>query len=366
MRVFPIIKCAGIACNLRCEYCYYRYLDQAVRPESTMSDEVLEQLIGQLLEINPGTCEFLWHGGEPLIAGMGFFEKVLRLQTQYNRVGTCIVNSVQTNGVLLDQKWARFLKDNKFKVGVSLDGPAHIHDHHRKAVGGRGSFDAVMRSIQACREEGVAPGIIAVVTAYSVQFPEELYRFFVDHGLKKFSLNPVFETDREGGFCTFSVGDKEFADFSEAILRLWLQDDDPAIDIRQFVEPLMGMLGGTISACIYSGECSKLLDFFPNGEVRPCHSVHGRSEVLGNILRHHLTDILSRERYLRFARFTKKLPHDCLQCRWLPICHGGCTDHRNVVVNGQTREQYFYCGSRKRVFEILEGCIGSAPIAESR
>ncbi len=353
VKVYPVIKCVDIACNLRCEYCFYRYLDQQVKSESIMTDEMLTALIKQLLEVNPTTCEFLWHGGEPLIAGISFFERVVELQSRLNWNGARMVNSIQTNGALLDDRWASFLKIQGFKVGISIDGPEHIHDHHRANVGGGGSFKTVMRGIERCRKEGIDAGAIAVVTAYSSQFSDEMYDFFLHSGFRKLSLNPAFETDQDGKLCEFSVSDEQFGVFSERLLRRWLEDDDPGFEIRQFTEPLRGMLGGSSSACVFAGNCKMFLDIHPNGDVRPCHSIRGEAPVFGNLRQHRIAEILTRENYQQFVAHAERLPADCLSCRWLPICHGGCTDHRNAMIDGKMQEKYVYCGSRKRTFTML-------------
>jgi uncharacterized protein len=358
MRVYPIIKCTDIACNLKCEYCFYRDLDQTVKPQSIMSQEVLERLTEQLLEINPQKCEFLWHGGEPLLAGLDFFKTAIELQHRAQKnTESQIKNSIQTNGVLINQEWAEFFKKHGFTVGISIDGSSHMHDRYRTKAGGNGSFKAVMRGIQTCRNEGVQIGAIAAVTSYNAQFPDELYHFFVDNGLKKFSLNPVFETDRADQLCDFSVSNESLTDFLSRILELWLQNDDPEIEIRQFTEPLVGMLGGQIKSCIYSGLCRIFLDIHPNGNVQPCHSIRGEVKVLGNIVTHHLRDIITSERYEQFSTITLKLPTDCFDCRWFSVCHGGCTDHRNVLVDGKLYEKYIHCDSRKRIFEILDQVV---------
>jgi len=135
MWVFPIIKCTDVACNLKCTYCFYRYMDQSVKATSIMSEAVLERLTRELLEVNKTRCEFLWHGGEPLLAGIKFFRKAIEFQRQYNSHGAVISNSIQTNGTLINEELADFFNEHKFKVGISLDGPEHIHNYHRKNVG---------------------------------------------------------------------------------------------------------------------------------------------------------------------------------------------------------------------------------------
>lgn len=354
MWVYPIIKCTDVACNLRCDYCFYRHMNQRVKPESIMSEKILNKLIRDVLEINLKRCEFLWHGGEPLLAGINFFRNAIEFQRRHNCRGAVITNSIQTNGIFIDKEMADFFKEHKFRVGISLDGPDYIHNHHRKSIDERGSFDAVMRGVKLCQAKNIPVSVVAAITAHSAQFPKEIYEFFLSLEIKEFSFNPVFDFDQNGRLCEFSIQDGKFADFMEKILSLWFEDDNPEINIRQLSEPLNRMLGGDVSSCIYSGQCSHFLDIYPNGDVKPCHSFLGESMRLGNILEMPLLEIIDSDQYRQFQKYIKHFPQECLSCQYFSICRGGCTDHRNIVIDGKRREKYIYCGSRKRIFSLLE------------
>lgn len=354
MRVFPIIKCAGVSCNIRCDYCFYRNMGQDAVPDKVMGEKVLEELIKQLFEVNPGVCNFLWHGGEPLLAGRKFFELVLKLQGKHKTDSSKIVNSIQTNGVLLNKDWAGFFKVSNFRIGVSIDGPEHVHNRYRKKVNGAGSFKDTKRGIEYCQEAGLDIGAIVAVTSYSAQFPVEIYRFLVNNGIKKIAFNPVFEVNSQGRVCDFSASDSAFSAFLEKILCIWLEEDDPTVEIRQFIDPMRSMLGGNISTCIYSGLCEQFLDIYPNGNVKSCHSRNDEAGILGNFLSERLVDILRGERYRQLSSSVKKLPSSCSSCRWFSACHGGCPDYRDLSVDGTIGDEYLYCGSRKTIFNILE------------
>ncbi len=350
----PIIKCVDTACNLRCKYCSYRYIDQSIKAVRIMSEKVLERFIVEYLGIKQESHNFLWHGGEPLLAGLTFFEKAVRLQKKHNPEGIPVNNSIQTNGVLLTKEFVDFSKEHKFHIGLSLDGPEHIHNYYRKNNNGRGSFSRVMNGVKLCQEKGTPVSVIAVITDYSVQFPKEIYQFFLSEGIKSFALNPVFELDRVGRVCGFSVKDRDFSEFLAIILGLWLEDDDPEVFIRQFSEPLRAMLGGKTSTCIYSGQCSSFCDVFPNGDIKSCHNLLGESFSFGNFMEQPLKEIVAGENYGKFAKQVSRLSQECLRCRWLSICNGGCADQKKLMVDERFHEKYMYCGSRKRVFGLLE------------
>lgn len=353
MWIFPIIKCVDTACNLRCDYCFYRYIDQGIKPTSMMSDDILEKIVIELLNLNQDKCTFLWHGGEPLLSGINFFKKVIKFQRKHGHRNVVIKNNIQTNGTLINEEFVKFFKKNNFKVGISLDGPEHIHDYYRKDARGYGSFDKIVKNIRLCQKEGISISVVAAVTDYSVKFPDEIYNFFLSFGIKRFALNPVFELNKEGSICNFSVKDKNFAKFLEKIFNLWIRDDDPEINIRQLTEPFLGILGGKSSACIYSGECSRFLDIYPNGDVKQCHSFIGESACLGNILEKSFSEIIDGNSYHKFSQRVQIFSQECLECRWFSICHGGCADYRNLKGTKED-SKYIYCGSRKRIFGLLE------------
>lgn len=350
----PIIKCVDTACNLRCQYCTYRYVEQSVNRVPVMSGEVLERFTAGFMSIKQPRHDFLWHGGEPLLAGIGFFEKAVKLQKRHNSDNLPVSNSVQTNGTLLTWEVAEFFKEHGFRVGISLDGPEHVHNRYRTNGRGNGSFSRVMRGVKLCQAAGVPVSAIAVITDYGARFPEEIYRFFLSEGIKRFALNPVFELDQTGKVCDFSVSDGDFGRFLSTMMELWLEDDDPDVFIRQFSEPLSALLGEKVSTCIYSGQCAGFLDVYPNGDVKSCHNLLGESFVLGNFMAQPLREILSGDRYEKFAKQISHLSQTCLRCRWLKLCNGGCADQRNLVIDERFHDKYVYCNSRKKIFSLLK------------
>lgn len=172
-----IVKPVGAACNLNCTYCYYRHKAAAGEP---IADELLEAFIAQYLEqqeLSP--VRFNWHGGEPTLLGLDFFARVVELQRKYAR-GKEITNELQTNGTLLDDAWCAFLKEHDFVVGLSIDGPKHLHDAYRRGDGDTPSFDRTMRGARLLQRHAVPFNTLTVVHARNARHPEEVYRFLVD------------------------------------------------------------------------------------------------------------------------------------------------------------------------------------------
>ncbi|HET6450135.1 MAG TPA: radical SAM protein, partial [Spirochaetia bacterium] len=121
-------KPAGPGCNLRCAYCYYlRKASMFAGGPWRMPEDLLERYIVQRLEGSPGpVTHFEWHGGEPTLLGLDYFRLIVRIQKAHRPPGRAIMNGIQTNGALLDERWAGFLDEERFSVGLSMDGPADL------------------------------------------------------------------------------------------------------------------------------------------------------------------------------------------------------------------------------------------------
>jgi uncharacterized Fe-S cluster-containing radical SAM superfamily protein len=187
-------KPVGPACNLACSYCYY--LDSArlyERPHRfRMSDAILERYVRQFIEASPGPLvHFVWHGGEPTLAGLGFYRRAVELQRRYLPDGWKCWNNLQTNGTLLDDAWCAFLAEEGFEVGVSLDGPEVLHDSHRRDSLGRGSHARAMAGLRRLLDHGVEPDLLCTVTAATAAEPLTVYRYLRDLGPSLLQFLPV-------------------------------------------------------------------------------------------------------------------------------------------------------------------------------
>lgn len=177
-----VIKPIGSLCNLDCAYCYYLHKKDLL-PETAgrrIADDLFEEFIRQYLaEQDVEEVIFTWHGGEPTLAGLDFYRRVIELQEKYAD-GKRIKNDLQTNGVLLDDAWCEFLKEHDFLVGLSIDGPKHLHDCFRRTKGGQPTFDQVYGAAGRLREHGVPFNAVTVIHAKNVRHPAEMYHFFTE------------------------------------------------------------------------------------------------------------------------------------------------------------------------------------------
>ncbi len=347
----PIIKVVGDFCNLRCAYCFYNTLDQ--QTPHVMSEEMLESFVRQYLELFDGNVQFIWHGGEPLLAGLRFFEKIVEFQSKHRSADHRISNVVQTNATLVTDEWARFFSNNKFGVGVSIDGDKISHDRFRTRCGGQGSFDLVMRGIAKLREFGVEPGFIHTVTASSLESVEQDFAFFAD-GLKakSWGLNDYLDViNLNKRMLNQTLGNAELTAYMKKYVDLWLSADRADLRVRDIENFLAGISGRCASNCAFNGTCSSYFTVEYDGRVYPCDRLSNRSELLyGDIGDQTLAEVLNGQKRMEFADAVNQLHPDCAQCEWQKACHNGCSHHRKGGLSGK----FYFCETRKQIFAHLK------------
>ena len=243
-------KPVGSRCNMRCAYCYYldkgKYSEN--KKQTRMSFDLLEKLIRQTVAASPGpVVSFTWHGGEPTLAGLDFYRKALELEKKYLPKGWEAWNNLQTNGLLLNEGWCRFLKENRFDVGLSIDGSMEVHDLNRRLPNGAGTFERVSASIRRLRETGVEPDLLCTVNEVSQEKPLEVYRALRDTGCIWVQFIPVVIRDARGGAAPGSVTPEGYGRFLTAVFDEWVRHDLGVLDVQLFAEMARIMAGGQAS-----------------------------------------------------------------------------------------------------------------------
>jgi uncharacterized protein len=227
-----LVKPAGPDCNLDCDYCFYTDKSQMFAgPKTRMSETVLETIIKQLMAQPVPQISIGWQAGEPTLIGVPFYRKAQDLMRRYGR-GQAVANGLQTNGVLIDKQWARLFRDYYFLIGLSLDGPEHVHDHYRTDRNGRGSWQNAMDAAHLLQDSGVEVNALTVVNDHSVRFPEKIYAFHKSHGLDFMQFIPCVETAASGaGVESFSVDAAGYGSFLCRLFVLWLADFSDGVPI---------------------------------------------------------------------------------------------------------------------------------------
>ncbi len=349
-----LVKPAGPDCNMACTYCFYLKKSQlfSERKIHRMSDEILEVMIRQMMEQGESNVSFGWQGGEPTIMGLPFFEKAVYLQEKYGH-GKTVGNGLQTNGILLDKNWAKFLKRYNFLVGLSLDGPEHVHNRYRRLKSGKGSWEKVHDRAKMLLDTGVEVNALTVVNDYSVQFPEEIYEFHKNLGLTYMQFIPCVETDPAdpNRAAPFSVSAEKFGEFLIRIFDMWLADfkfGAPSTSVRFFDSVFFIYVGLEPPECTLRETCGIYVVVEHNGDVYSCDFFVEPRWKLGNVMENRLIDLLNSPKQNEFGRLKADVPYQCKRCRWLPFCRGGCTKDR--IKDPRDKRLNHFCESYKMFF----------------
>ena len=335
-----MLKPAGSLCNLGCAYCYY--LDKADiygGHEPRMSEEMLETVIREYIAANDvPEVTFNWHGGEPLVLGLDFYRKAMELERKYAD-GKTVFNTLQTNGTLLTPEWADFLRENRFLVGISIDGPRDVHDKYRKDKGGAPTFDKVLKGLTLLREHGVEFNTMSTVNNVSEGRGLEVYRFLQSIGSRYMQFMPVVEhvKDRrivppstEGArLAPWSVSSMGFGRFMVDIFDYWVRNDVGRYYVGLFDATLANWCGVMPGTCAYDRTCGGNSVIEHNGDLYPCdHFVYPQYR-LGNVAETPIRTMMESSRQVRFGIDKRNsLPVKCFQCKYLSLCNGECPKHR--------------------------------------
>jgi len=359
-----LVKPAGPVCNLDCKYCFFLSKDK-LYPGSRfrMDEDLLDNYIRQLMEASRGPeVTVSWQGGEPMLMGLDFFRLSLEIERKYSRPGIKILNTIQTNGTLIDDDWAAFFKSHRFLVGISIDGPRALHDCYRVDKGGSPTFDRVMRGLNFLQEHGVEWNILAAVHSKNADHPLEVYRFFRDECNAGFiQFIPIVERMSKPGVTSGgkvsdrSVKPGQFGKFMVAVFEEWVRHDVGTVYVQMFDAALANWHGVPSGLCVSSATCGTALVMEHNGDVYCCdHFVEPRYR-LGNISDIHLSKLAASERQLKFGRNKLDgLPSCCRHCEVLFACHGGCPKDRfHPAPDGQPGMNYL-CAGYKMFFKHID------------
>jgi uncharacterized protein len=349
-----LIKPVSGSCNMRCKYCFYRDISdkRSVENFGRMSDETLETLVKKTLETCEEGCSFAFQGGEPTLAGLDFFKKLVAFVNKYNTKGVKVSYALQTNGLDLGDDWAEFFRNENFLIGVSLDGDKKLHEASRVDVKGKGTFSRIMNTIERFNKYGVDYNILCVLTSYVARHPEKIYRFFKNNGFKYIQFIPCLDPlGEERGTNFYSLTPKRFESFFKRIFDLWYADCKmhQGISIRHFDNWLGLLLGYPPENCAMSGRCATYFVVEANGSVYPCDFYVTDEWELGNIQTDSFEDMAKSERSKSFIAGSGALSEECAQCRHYYLCRGGC--RRDRVESGDSKTINYYCEAYKSFFD---------------
>ena len=348
-----LIKPSGSDCNVDCRYCFYKCRPAEIgRGRQRMSEEVLEKLVRDYMQLRFPLAGFAWQGGEPTLMGLDFYRKAVDLQKKYGFAGQEVGNSLQTNAILLDEKWCSFLHQSRFLVGVSIDGPKEMHDYYRLDHSGAGTFGRVMRAIENCREHKVEFNTLTLLNDVNVKRPDEVFDFLVGLGVKFLQFIPCVELDAATGRVTdFSITPEQYAEFQCRLFDRWVEYGPGKLSIRDFDSILSYYVAGRQTICTFDKQCSQYIVIEHAGDAYPCDFFVQPNWRLGSILQTPIEKLAAGALKRKFARNKKNLCNKCLVCRHLAICRGGCMKDRVSFDRDDFRRESYYCEAYKRFFD---------------
>ncbi len=384
-----MIKPVGAICNLDCSYCYYLHKEHLLGSASKfqISDDILETHIRQYIEgQNRDEVVFSWQGGEPTLLGLSFFEKVIALQRKYKKPGQRIENDLQTNGTLLDDEWCAFLKQHRFLVGLSIDGPKELHDQYRVAKDGKPTFDKVFSAARMLHRHRVSFNALCVINRVNAKRPLDVYRFLRNEiparvlqfipcvQTKDFETtspqnwdpqampvqdSPAAHPGRSDSVVTdWSVDPDDWGYFLCKVWDYWYQRDYGKVFVNQFENAVAVWMGKDSQMCVYHLICGKGLALEHDGNLYSCDHYVYPEYRLGNITQTSSSRLAfsARQKQFGFNKF-HSLPQQCRDCKYLFACYGECPKNRCIRTRDGEPGLNYLCSGLYRFWEYIDNDV---------
>ncbi len=327
-----LIKPASSLCNLRCKYCFYADVaaNRELNSYGVMSPETEERLIRAALEEAGAdrTVSFAFQGGEPTLAGLAYFQTFVEIVRRISGANPPVSYSIQTNGMAIDDEWAAFFRENRFLVGLSVDGGIDLHDLHRVDAEGKGTWKRVTKAFRCLQENRVETNLLCVVTRACARKPVSAYNALKKLGAQYLQFIPCLDPlEAERGSLPFSLLPEDYGKFLCALFDAWYDDWKAGryVSVRLFddyVHLLMGIPAGT---CATTGQCGNCFVAESDGGLYPCDFFVLDKWRLGSVNEGcALGEIASCERERKFLAESAEKPGECAPCRWRRLCNGGC------------------------------------------
>ncbi|MGE4488620.1 MAG: anaerobic sulfatase maturase [Kiritimatiellales bacterium] len=372
-------KPAGPDCNLACKYCFYLEKEVLFKEQKIhrMSEEVLETYVKQYCESqNTPEILFAWQGGEPTLMGVDFFKKAVELQRKYS-AGRPVQNAFQTNGTLLDNEWCKFLAKEKFLIGLSIDGPRHIHDKFRVYRGGQPTFDRVMKSLKLMKSHRVDFNTLTCVTRQNAQYALEIYDFLKGTGSTFLQFIPIIERkpddesaklglklalppdlladDNDDRVMPWTVQPEQYGQFLVDIFDEWVRNDVGSVFVQIFDVMLNAWMDMPPPLCVFAERCGDAMIIEHNGDLYSCDHFVYPDFRLGNILDTNMADLAASDQQRQFGNDKfDKLPQYCRKCDVFFACHGECPKHRFITTPDGEPGLNWLCAGYKQFMHHID------------
>ncbi len=362
-----LVKPASGLCNMRCRYCFYADVmaKSRVPHREMMSDETLETLVSSALREADGEVTFAFQGGEPTLRGKDFFYRYLELVRKYNQKGLKVNNTLQTNGYLIDEDWARILSEGKFLVGLSVDGTKTIHDKFRPDQEGKGTFDRVMKAAETLKKHDVDVNALCVVNNVVAKNGAKVINSLINLGFDYIQFIPCLDGFGEKKNRDFSLEPQFYARFLKETFDVYYDRfmRGKPVSVRTFDNYAGILMGYPPESCGMSGVCACYFTVEGDGSVYPCDFYVIDRYVLGKTGKNTFEEMAASDAAKTFIAESKTVDPECLSCRWRALCRGGCRRNRQTEIGGNLKLNE-YCSAFKEFFayayERLQFMVNSA------
>ncbi len=370
-------KPSGSVCNIDCDYCFYLEKEKLYPDRQKnwrMNDETLAIYIQNYINAQNGDhVQFSWQGGEPTLLGIEFYKKAVQLCNQYG-AGKTITHAFQTNGILINDDWCHFFKENSFLIGVSIDGPQEFHDAYRTSTSGKGTHAKVVSAIELLKKHGVEFNTLTVVNDINVKHPLKVYHYLKSIGSSFIQFIPLVEremsdknsndtwlvnpAEEKGKVTRWSVKPEEYGTFLNQIFDNWIRKDIGKIFVQQFDVTLATWTGQLSPICVFSPRCGHAFALEANGDLFQCDHYVYPEYKLGNIHSKSIQEMNNSKEAIEFGiNKSRQLNEKCQSCRYRFACHGGCPKHRFVAGPSGKIDHNYLCDGYYSFFEHSQNAM---------
>ncbi|HKL43373.1 MAG TPA: anaerobic sulfatase maturase [Clostridia bacterium] len=351
-----LIKPASGRCNMKCTYCFYcdEITKRKVKDRGLMTKKTAEQIIKKTLDFSQGgLITYAFQGGEPTLRGLDFYKYFTKKVKELNHKRSKINYAIQTNGILIDEKWAKFFYNEKFLIGLSLDGTKNLNNINRIDLNDKGTFKRIIKASEVLKEYNVSFNVVTVVNSINVRKIIKIYNFYKKKGFNYMQFIPCLEPLGEKfGDSKYALSSKEYGKFLIKLFNVWYRDvkDGNYVSIRYFDNLLSMYLGKEPESCDMRGVCSIQNVIEADGSVYPCDFYVIDEFYMGNINEKSINEIIKSSNADKFIKKSLELTEDCKKCPWIRICRGGCRRHKTEEGSDGLMKNYF-CESFKEFHE---------------
>lgn len=362
--ITALIKPASSLCNMTCAYCFYRDIADNREQYSygIMKQDVAEKLIKKTLDYaEGGPVTYCFQGGEPLLAGIGFFQEFVTKVEAYNAKNSPITYSLQTNGTLLTDEFCRLFHEYSFLLGVSLDGTREVHNQYRSFAEKKGTFKTVCKGIELLKKYQIEFNVLSVVTAYSAKHIKENWKFFRQQGFYYLQFINCLEPIGCQPFSTeYAMDNEQYFKFHKELFELYMEENRSGkpVSVRHLDNLMARLYGRPVEQCDMLGRCFGQLVVEADGRIYPCDFYCEDKYCLGNITECDLAELENSSVMHRFVEASLKVEESCRECPVRNICRGGCRRERDYMSDGQLRAN-MYCEGRKKFYEYVLSYFGN-------